>query len=158
MLCLKNSIENQMKIAMINLLIKIFERFYLMNRRSFFQSVGMLIGAAALLPVVARAEGRRGGGAGAAKAAGGAQLVDPKDSQALSVNYVEVNSEIKDKTLMSARAGVQFKDQKCKGCAFYVADKETSVAGKKAAPCQMPFAAGKVVTAEGWCSSWAKKA
>jgi len=62
-----------------------------MNRRSFFQSVGMLIGAAALLPVVARAEGRRGGG-GAAAAAAGPQLVDPKDRQAQSVNYVELNT------------------------------------------------------------------
>lgn len=126
-----------------------------MNRRSFFQSVGMLIGAAALLPVVAHAEGRRGGGA--AKAAG-PQLVDPKDRQAQSVNYVELNTALKDKTLMNARAGVQFKDQKCKNCAFYETGKETSAAGKKAAPCQMPFTGGKMVTAEGWCSSWAKKA
>lgn len=126
-----------------------------MNRRSFFQSVGAFIGAAALLPIVARAEGRRGGGSAASA---GAALVDPKDRQAQSVNYVEINTQIKDKGLMSARSGVEFKNQKCKGCAFYDASKETTVGGKKAGPCQMPFAAGKAVTAEGWCSSWAKKA
>lgn len=127
-----------------------------MNRRSFFQSVGAFIGAAALLPIVARAEGRRGGAKAAAAA--GPQLVDPANAQAKSVNYVEVNTQLKDKTLMAARNGVEFKNQKCKGCAFYDASKETTVAGKKAGPCQMPFASGKVVTAEGWCSTWAKKA
>lgn len=127
-----------------------------MNRRSFFQSVGMFIGAIALLPITARAEGRRGGSA--AGAAKGPQLVDPKDRQAISVNYVEVNTALKDKTLQNARSGVQFKDQKCKNCAFYESGKETTAAGKKAAPCQMPFTGGKMVTAEGWCSSWAKKA
>ena len=126
-----------------------------MNRRSFFQSVGAFIGAAALLPIVARAEGRRGG---STAAAGAAQLVDPKDRQAQSVNYVEVNTQLKDKTLMAPRGGVEFKNQKCKNCAFYDVSKETTVSGKKAGPCQMPFAAGKAVTAEGWCSSWAKKA
>lgn len=125
-----------------------------MNRRSFFQSVGAFIGAAALLPVIARAEGRRGGGTAAA----GPQLVDPKDRQAQSVNYVEMNTALKDKTLMNARGGVAFKDQKCKTCAFYEGGKEVTAAGKKAAPCQMPFTGGKMVTADGWCSSWAKKA
>lgn len=126
-----------------------------MNRRSFFQSVGAFIGAAALLPIVARAEGRRGGGSAAGA---GAQLIDPNNSQAKSVNYVEINTQIKDKALMAARGGVEFKNQKCKGCVFYDASKETTASGKKAAPCQMPFASGKVVSAEGWCSSWAKKA
>lgn len=127
-----------------------------MNRRSFFQSVGVFIAGAALLPFAAKAEGRRGGGGAAAAA--GTQLVDPNDRQAKSVNYVEVNTAITDKALMTDRSGVKFKDQKCKGCAFYVTDKEATTKGKKAAPCQMPFAAGKVVTADGWCSSWAKKA
>lgn len=126
-----------------------------MNRRSFFQSVGAFIGAAALLPVIARAEGRRGGGSAAAA---GPQLVDPNAAQSKSVFYVENHSQVKDKTLMTARGGVEFKNQKCHGCAFYDASKEVTASGKKAAPCQMPFAAGKVVSAEGWCSSWAKKA
>lgn len=127
-----------------------------MNRRQFFQSAAALAGAAVLLPLVARSEeGRRK--SGDAKAAGAATLVDPKDAQAKAVNYVAKNADMKDKNLMADRAGVKFKDQKCKGCIFYQGDKETTVGGVKAAPCQMPFAAGKVVSAEGWCSSWAKK-
>lgn len=127
-----------------------------MNRRSFFQSVGAFVGAIALLPVAGHAEGRRGGKTAASGA--GPQLVDPKDRQALSVNYVEVNTAMKDKALMTARSGVEFKNQKCNNCAFYEGGKEVTAKGKKAAPCQMPFASGKLVTAEGWCSSWAKKA
>lgn len=126
-----------------------------MNRRSFFQTVGALAGAAALLPVLARAEGRRGGAKPAASA--GPTLVDPNDAQAKAVNYVHNVSEVKDKNLMTDRNGVKFKDQKCKGCQFYNGA-EVTVNGKKAASCQMPFANGKVVAAEGWCSSWAKKA
>lgn len=125
-----------------------------MNRRSFFQSMVTAIGAIALLPIAARSEGRRGGGSAAAA---GPKLVDPKDSQAISVNYAEQHSAV-NKSLQTVRSGVAFKDQKCKGCAFYVGDKETTISGKKAAPCQLPFAAGKAVIAEGWCSSWAKKA
>jgi len=126
-----------------------------LNRRSFFQAAGALVGAAVVVPMLARAEGRRGG----AKAGGAAalKLVDPKDAQAKAVNYVHVNTEIKDKALMADRVGVKFKDQKCNGCIFYQPAQEATVDGKKAAPCQMPFAAGKVVAAEGWCSSWAKK-
>jgi hypothetical protein len=128
-----------------------------MNRRTFFQSVATFIGAAALLPVIARAEGRRGGGS-TTGATAGAQLLDPNDRNAKSVNYVDLNSKIKDKALMTERSGVKFQDQKCKSCAFYVADKEVTASGKKAAPCQLPFATGKVVAADGWCSTWAKKA
>lgn len=127
-----------------------------MNRRSFFGSLMTVTGVALILPLIARAERKRGGGAAAAGA--GLKLVDPKDGQAKAVNYVHNISEIKDKALMTDRAGVKFVNQKCNACAFYTGDKETTVDGKKAAPCQMPFASGKVVAAEGWCSTWAKKA
>ena len=73
------------------------------------------------------------------------------------MNYVHNSKSIKDAKLQTDRAGVKFKDQTCKNCAFYVKDKEANVGGKKAGPCQMPFAVGKFVAAEGWCSSWAKK-
>jgi len=124
-----------------------------MNRRSFFQTFGAVLGAATILPLLARAEGRRGG---STAAAGAAKLVDPKDPQAKAVNYVHVNTEVKDKALTADRSGVKHKDQKCKNCVFYNGA-EVTVDGKKAASCQMPFASGKVVAAEGWCSSWAKK-
>lgn len=126
-----------------------------MNRRTFFQSAMLTVGALVGYSALAQAERRRGG---AAPAAGAVALVNPQDATAKSVNYVHNITDIKDVKLQTDRTGVKFKDQHCKACAFYVKDKETTVAGKKAAPCQMPFATGKVVAAEGWCSSWAKRA
>lgn len=130
-----------------------------MNRRSFFQI--SLATAAALVgySVLANAEERRRGGAtpAAGGAATGATLVDPNDPAAKAVSYVHVNTQIKDKKLQTERSGVKFKDQQCKGCAFYVKDKEGKVGGKLSAPCQMPFTNGKNVAANGWCTSWAKR-
>jgi hypothetical protein len=127
-----------------------------MNRRSFFQTALVSLGAIGFISSMAQAEERRRGAAPAAGAA--PQLVDPKDSAAKAVNYVHDNSEIKDKALQADRGGVKFKEQHCSSCAFYQKDKEVALAGKKAAPCQMPFATGKVVSEKGWCTSWAKKA
>jgi hypothetical protein len=125
-----------------------------MNRRNFFQTALTAFGALTVYSLSAKSEERRrGGGASAAVAV----LVNPKDAAAKAVNYVNSTSDIKDVKLQTERSGVKFKDQNCKSCVFYVADKEAAVSGKKAAPCQMPFAAGKVVAAAGWCSSWAKK-
>lgn len=126
-----------------------------MNRRSFFQTALTAFGALTVLSITANSEERRRGG-GAAKAAGPA-LVNPNDPAAKGVNYVENLNQVKDAKLQTERTGVKFKDQHCKACVFYVKDKETTISGKKAAPCQMPFAAGKSVVAEGWCTSWAKK-
>ncbi len=127
-----------------------------MNRRTFFQAALVTVRAVVGYSVLANAEERRRGGA--APAAGGAlPLVDPKDAAAKAVGYVHKNTDQKDSKLMVDRTGVKFKDQHCMNCAFYTKDKETTVNGKKCAPCMMPFAAGKVVTAEGWCTSWAKK-
>ncbi len=127
-----------------------------MNRRSFFQTSLVAIGALSLFNSFAQAEERRRGGGAAAAA--GPVLVDPKDPAAKAVNYVHNTSEIKDKALQTERTGVKFSEQHCSGCSFYQKDKEASVAGKKAAPCQMPFANGKYVVEKGWCTSWAKKA
>lgn len=127
-----------------------------MNRRSFFQAAFVTIGAVIGYSALAQSEERRRGG-GAAAASGAATLVDPKDGAAKSVNYVHKTTDIKDAKLQTERTGVKFKDQKCVGCAFYLKDKEVKVGNIKAGPCQMPFAAGKVVAADGWCSSWAKK-
>lgn len=128
-----------------------------MNRRSFFKAAFLTVGALAGYSAIANAEERRRGAKPASGGAAVATLVDPKDPAAKGVNYVNKNTDIKDAKLQTERAGIKFKDQKCSNCVFYVKDKETTVAGKKAAPCQMPFAANKVVTAEGWCTSWAKK-
>ena len=127
-----------------------------MNRRTFFQATLLSVGAVVGFSALARAEERRRGGSPSGAAAG-AVLVSPQDPAAKGVNYVELNTNIKDAKLQTERSGVKFKDQHCKNCAFYQKDKETKVSGKTAAPCQMPFATGKYVTAEGWCTSWAKK-
>lgn len=127
-----------------------------MNRRTFIQTSALTLGALTILPAIASAEERRRGGGGAASTA--LVLVDPKDSAAKAVNYVHSNKDIKDATLKVERSGVKFEAQNCSGCAFYTLDKQTTVGGKKAAPCQMPFAAGKVVASTGWCTTWAKKA
>lgn len=129
-----------------------------MNRRSFFKAALLTVGAVVGYSAVVNAEERRRGAKPAAGgAAGAATLVDPKDSAAKGVSYVHKTTDIKDAKLQTERAGVKFKDQNCANCVFYVKDKETTVGGKKAAPCQMPFAANKVVAAQGWCTSWAKK-
>ncbi len=127
-----------------------------MNRRSFLQSAVIFLGALGLFSFAQGEERRRGGAAGAAPA--GPQLVDPKDPAAKAVSYVQDNSEVKDKALQVERSGTKFKDQHCSGCTFYEKDKESTVSGKKAAPCQMPFATGKLVVEKGWCSSWARRA
>ena len=125
-----------------------------MNRRSFFQTMLTAVGAVTLYSVTGRAERRRGGGAAAS---GALTFVDPKDAAAKGVHYVSNNKDMKDKSLQTERNGVKFTSQHCKACAFYQADKETTIGGRKGAPCQMPFAAGKAVSSEGWCTSWAKK-
>lgn len=129
-----------------------------MKRRTFLQGALASAGLISLISSIANSEERRRGAKPAAAGAGAATLVDPKDPAAKAVNYVHKNSEVKDKALTVDRTGVKFKDQKCLNCSFYQKDKESTVAGKKAGPCLMPFANGKAVAAEGWCTSWAKKA
>ncbi len=126
-----------------------------MNRRTFFQALVVGVGALTVIPSLVKAEERRRGGGASASAA--PKLVDPKDAQAKAVSYVHDKKDLKDKSVQTERAGVKFADQLCKNCQFYTAAKEVTAEGKKAAPCQMPFATGKVVAAEGWCTTWAKK-
>jgi len=127
-----------------------------MNRRQLLTTLVTATGLAAIMPVIARAERKRGGGDTAGGSAG-AQLVDPKDAQAKAVSYAHAHKDITDKKIQTERQGMKWADQKCSNCAFYDKTKETTAGGKKAGPCQMPFAAGKVVAADGWCTSWAKK-
>lgn len=129
-----------------------------MNRRNFFKAALLTTGAIIGYSTLAGAEERRRGARPSAGGGAAAVLVDPKDPAAKAVSYVHKTSDIKDAKLKNDRAGVKFADQKCSNCAFYLKDKETTVAGKKASGCQMPFATNKAVAAEGWCTSWAKKA
>lgn len=107
-------------------------------------------------PLLLKAEERRRRGGGDAKAAGGLVLLDPKDQAAKALNYAEKHADVKDAKLKTDRAGVKFDAQKCDGCQFYDKTKESTVGGKKAGPCQL--FPGKAVVAEGWCTTWTKKA
>ncbi len=127
------------------------------NRRSFLQATLALVGVATLLPKTTLAEGKRGGGSSSAASNAKPKLVDPKSSDAKAVFYAHHIKDVKEKSVMTERQGVKFLDQKCKSCVFYDATKETTVDGLKAGPCQMPFAKDKVVSADGFCSTWAKK-
>ncbi len=125
------------------------------TRRTFFQSAFVFMGIATLLNHKVFAEGR--GGAKKADASSSPTLVDPNSSEAKAVSYKHLNSEVTDKAMAMERQGVKFKDQKCSGCALYQKETETTVGGKKAGKCLAPFATGKYVAADGWCSTWAKK-
>lgn len=120
-----------------------------MNRRAFFSTVAQIAGAAVVAPTLLTAvfgskanaqEKRRG----AAPAAGGAApLLDPKDSVAKAVKYVE-----------DYKKAPEAKGHHCATCGFY-AKKEVR-AGKEVGTCTI--FAGKVVLADAWCASWNQKA
>lgn len=120
-----------------------------MNRRSFFSTMAKITGVAVVAPAVlstffsspALAQKKRGGGT---PAAGGAMpMVDPNDSVAKAVKYVEDHKK-----------AAEAKGNHCANCGFY-AKKETRN-GKEAGTCTI--FAGKLVYADGWCASWNKKA
>lgn len=129
-----------------------------MNRRNFFQTMvagaGLLTIASTFKTQKANAEERRrGGGAAAATPS----LVDPKEASAKAVNYVHKHADLKDKALQLDRQGVKWIDQKCHACNFFVANGDKKVGGMTTGGCSMPFAKDKLVSADGWCSTWAKK-
>ena len=81
--------------------------------------------------------------AGAAQAQ--AAMVDEKDPQAVALGYAA------DTTKVDAAKYPNHKpDQKCSGCALY-----TGKAGDKEGPCTV--FQNKIVTADGWCATYAKK-
>lgn len=126
-----------------------------MNRRSFIQQTLALTGIIALLPEFLQAEERRRGGGTATAAAPALVLADPKGAQEMALTYSVTHADVKDKALQTDKSGVKFADQKCQNCAFYVKEKEATVGGKKAAPCQL--IPGKAVLPAAWCTSWAKR-
>jgi hypothetical protein len=120
-----------------------------MNRRGFFKTFASVVGAAVIAPTVLRTvftseaqaqEKRRGAAPSGGAAAGGAlPMVDPNDSVAKAVKYVEDHNKAADA-----------KGNHCATCGFYTkkdADKGTCT-----------IFAGKMVKANGWCASWNKKA
>lgn len=119
------------------------------NRRGFFKTLASLVGVGVFAPTIlntvfgskAMAQERRRGGA--APAGGGMPMVDPNDSVAKAVKYVEDHTK-----------SPEAKGNKCTTCGFY-AKKETRN-GKEVGTCTI--FAGKLVVGDGWCASWNKKA
>ncbi|WP_413293722.1 high-potential iron-sulfur protein [Bdellovibrio sp. HCB185ZH] len=119
-----------------------------MNRRGFFKTLASVAGAAVIAPTLLRAfsseaqaqEKRRGAAPSGGAAAGGAMpMVDPNDSVAKAVKYVE-----------DYKKAPEAKGNRCATCGFY---------GKKddkKGTCTI--FAGKLVLADAWCASWNKKA
>ncbi len=119
-----------------------------MNRRGFFKTFASVVGAAVIAPTVLRTvftseaqaqEKRRGAAPAGGAAAGALPMVDPNDSVAKAVKYVEDHNK-----------SPESKGNHCATCGFYTkkdADKGTCT-----------IFAGKMVKANGWCASWNKKA
>ncbi len=78
-------------------------------------------------------------------------LVDEKSPIATALHYTIDKSKVKDKSLAIVRQGVAFKSQNCSGCGLY-----QGKAGDKSGTC--PLFQGSLVSANGWCQSWNKKA
>lgn len=113
-----------------------------MKRREFFINIAGITGAAVVAPLLlttlkAQAEEGRRKKPGAA--GGGLELVDPKDTVAKGVQYVE-KSKIADKN--------------CANCNLFVPTGEVN--GKKVGSCII--FGKKHVLAEAHCISWVKKA
>ena len=72
--------------------------------------------------------------------------VDEKDATAVALGYVSENTRADKKKYPKFSA-----EQKCSTCVLY-----QGKAGDASGPC--PIFAGKLVAANGWCSSYVKKA
>lgn len=117
------------------------------TRRNFLKtSLVTALGVTALLPSLSFGEEKRRGGKTA-----GSEVLDENSPQAKALSYKADSTKVKDKTLMTERQGVQFKSQKCSNCGLY-----QGKAGDKQGPCAV--FPGKMVSTNGWCTSWNKKA
>lgn len=128
-----------------------------MNSRRQFVKLALGVSGLALISpkiVLAAEERRRAGAAGAAAGGGSVPLVKPGEGMAVSMNYVEKKSDLKNASLKTERQGVSFDKQFCHNCMFYTADGKHD--GADVGKCTVFN--NQHVKSEGWCSSWAKKA
>lgn len=128
-----------------------------LNRRELFKGLLTVTGVVALgsafgSKAIAQ-ERRRGGAAPAA----GPVAADPNDPALKSMSYVHKFSDLKDKSIVKEKQGVKPADQKCSACSFYVKEQEAKIDGKTFGGCQMPQFNGKLISKEGYCTSWNKK-
>lgn len=129
------------------------------NRREFFKLAMAVVAAPVALDLLlgkkAHAEEKRR----AAPAAGGAvacKMAKPGVGMAAGINYQEDKMAVKDAKLKVERQGVPFAKQSCENCMLFSAP--TNCAGKSAGACAMFASTKELVAAQGWCSSWSKKA
>lgn len=80
------------------------------------------------------------------------KLVELKDPVASALKYTHDATKAPERK--AARQGVEAKDQTCANCALYT--KQGDLDGQEVGKCTM-IQTG-LVTAKGWCNSWAKKA
>lgn len=137
-----------------------------MERRSFFKQIIVLALSIFSAQALAQEEKRRPkkpekkeAGKADAKGAGktadlSLPLANPNEEPAKALRYVHSKADVKDAALKTDRMSVKWDDQFCKNCMFYVeaGKKDGAVVGT----CQL--IPKKLVKAEGWCNSWAKKA
>ncbi len=111
----------------------------------------LLLKAAALIPagIAVAASSKLLAQAGAAKPAE-LKLVPETDATAKALKYVSDATKAK----REKRGTTEGKDQRCGNCQLYT--KQGEIGGKEVGKCLM--IQGGMVTANGWCGSWAKKA
>lgn len=126
------------------------------NRRGFFKNSLGFAGVLATAPSILSAllTSTSSSVAKAADTCGAATLVEPGKGMAASVNYHNKFSEVKDAKLKTERQGVKWGKQNCQGCMLFTAcgKKGNDEVGK------CTIFAGQIVKANGWCSTWNKKA
>jgi High potential iron-sulfur protein len=129
-----------------------------LNRRSF---VSAAVGVLALGGLTAQAEERKRTKKDSGTAAGGAggdlalPMVDAAtDPMAKSVNFAKDHKDVTKADIKVEKQGVSFEKQHCSGCMLYsgVGKKDGAAVGK------CTLFAGKLVSENSWCTSWAKKA
>ena len=113
------------------------------SRRGFLKVTGLGVLAAAVSKIVSPANAE----------AQAPTAVSEKDSLAQSLGY-HADAKKVDAKKWPKHAGAEGAKQVCKTCMFYQAKGDPAKSAE--APCQI--FAGKLVKANAWCNSWAKKA
>lgn len=116
------------------------------TRRDFLKTSFLTtVGIAAFLPTLTTAQEKR-----RSSKTTEVEVLDENSPQAKALNYKSDSSKVKDKSLMTERQGVPFKNQKCSNCGLF-----QGKPGDKNGPCGV--FPGKLISSSGWCTSWNKK-
>jgi hypothetical protein len=125
------------------------------SRRIFFSNAVKVAAVFGFAPSLVLAEERRAKKADAAAAGGALPWIKQGEGTAKALNYYSKFSDVKDAALKTERSGVAFgAKQTCATCMLYTAAGKKD--GQDAGKCTL--LSGGLVHAQGWCSSWSKKA